>query len=248
MIEIPWEQSFDTIRKYTLEEAYEVLDAIERDDRRALAEELGDLLLQVVFHSQIAAEEGSFDFDAVATGVADKMIRRHPHIFAAAKVDMSEGHRAVWEGFKAAERAAKGETSVLDGVAMALPSMARALKLQNRAARVGFDWPNLSEVLAKVDEELAEVRGELAAPIPDPSRVNDEIGDLLFVAVNLARKTGVDPEQALRHANQKFERRFRRVESLLAADGTAPAQSTLAVMESHWQQAKREEREGAVDA
>lgn len=244
----PWdlEQTFESIAPHTLEEAYEVVDAIERGDRAALGDELGDLLLQVVFHSQIAEEEGSFTFDDVAEGVCAKMIRRHPHIFGDAVIDGAAGHTAVWESLKAAERAAKGETSVLDGVALALPAASRALKLQNRAARVGFDWPNAQEVLAKIDEELAEVRAEIEVPVPIHDRVEDEIGDLMFVAVNLARKTGVDPEKALKRANQKFERRFRRIETLLAAEGRTPGQSTLDEMENLWQQAKREEREGVT--
>lgn len=241
----PWdlEQTFATIAPHTIEEAYEVADAIERGDRAALADELGDLLLQVVFHSQIATEEGSFDFDDVARVVCDKMIRRHPHIFGDAVVDSSAGHLAVWEGLKAAERQAKGETSVLDGVANTLPAISRALKLQNRAARVGFDWADVRDIFAKVEEELAEVKAELVASSPVQSRVEDEIGDLLFVAVNLARKAGVDPETALKRTNQKFERRFRRIEALLHAKGQTPAESTLEVMESLWQQAKREEKE-----
>ena len=171
------------------------------------------------------------------------MIRRHPHMCGDAVVDSSAGHLAVWEGLKAAERQAKGETSVLDGVANTLPAISRALKLQNRAARVGFDWADVRDIFAKVEEELAEVKAELVASSPVQSRVEDEIGDLLFVAVNLARKAGVDPETALKRTNQKFERRFRRIEALLHAKGQTPAESTLEVMESLWQQAKREEKE-----
>jgi ATP diphosphatase len=222
-------QSFATIAPYTIEEAYEVADAIERGDFDALREELGDLLLQVVFHARMAEEQGAFDFDAVAQSISDKMTTRHPHIFGG--VD-DEGHsREVrWEARKAAERAAKGAESALDGVALALPALMRAEKLQKRAARVGFDWPDPSGPHAKVIEEL----DELAAAKTAEEQL-DEAGDLLFAAVNVARSYGVAPEDALRHANAKFERRFRAMEVL--AEG-AFAGLSLEAQEYLWQRVK----------
>jgi ATP diphosphatase len=213
----------------------------------ALQGELGDLLFQVVFYAQMAREGDVFDFDDVAAGIADKMIRRHPHVFAAASIATSAAQTLAWEHQKAAERAAdaaaRGEAvSALDGVTRTLPALTRAAKLQQRAARVGFDWPSTPPVLDKVAEELAELRAELAGQAA-PERLQEEIGDLLFSCVNLARRLALDPETALRHANAKFDRRFRRVEALLAAQGKTPADSTLDEMEAAWQQAKREERE-----
>jgi ATP diphosphatase len=196
------EQSFATIAPYTIEEAYEVADAIERDDMAALAEELGDLQLQVVFHAQMAEEAGAFTLDQVLDGICDKLERRHPHIFGDAE------HSPGWEELKAAERRTAPDASALAGVALALPALERAAKLQRRAARVGFDWPDHSGPRAKVDEELAELDAE-----QDPERMAEELGDLLFAVVNLARHLKIEPEDALRKANRKFERRFRAIEN-----------------------------------
>ncbi|WP_408586858.1 nucleoside triphosphate pyrophosphohydrolase [Novosphingobium sp.] len=226
-------QTFATIAPYTIEEAYEVADAIERHDLDGLREELGDLLLQVVFHSRIAEEAGAFAFDDVATAIADKMEARHPHIFGnAAGSDHARSER--WEAAKEAERAAKGATSALDGVAQALPALMRAEKLQKRAARVGFDWPDTAGPAAK----LAEEAEELAAARTEEERL-DEAGDLLFSAVNVVRSYGIAPEEALRFANIKFERRFRGMEAL--ADG-AFASLDLDAQEALWQQVKATER------
>ncbi len=247
----PWdvEQSFATIAPYTIEEAYEVADAIERADMAALRDELGDLLLQVVFHARIAEEARAFDFDAVAGAIADKMIRRHPHVFGEeARPDVA-GQRAAWEAHKAAERAARTSdasgtapagASALDGIAAALPGLTRALKLQRRAARIGFDWSAVAPVLDKIEEEVRELKAEIDQEAP-AGRIADELGDLLFSIVNLARRLELDPEAALRQANAKFERRFRRVEALLAARGKSPAQATLAEMDALWDEAKLEE-------
>ncbi len=242
----PWDkdQDFADIVPYTIEEAYEVAEAIENGDMVALKDELGDLLFQVVFHARMAEEAGDFDFAAVVDAIADKMVRRHPHVFADAKVANAEAQTTAWEGFKADERAAKpgnGEpASVLDGVAVALPALVRAEKLQKRAARVGFDWPDLAPVIAKIREELDELAHEIEIDATD-DRIRDEIGDLLFAAANLARKTGIDPETALRGTNAKFTRRFKRIEALLAAQGKTPEASSLEEMDALWDQAKAEE-------
>jgi MazG family protein len=240
----PWdlEQDFATIAPYTIEEAYEVADAIERQDMAALMDELGDLLLQVVFHAQMAREAGTFDFAEVAAAISEKMIRRHPHVFGDVSIETAEAQTRAWEEHKEHERRSKataeGRTSsVLDGVAAGLPALMRAVKLQRRAARVGFDWPSALDVFLKIDEELSEIKSELGS-IPSPDRLLDEVGDLLFAVVNLARHLDVDPEAALRHANGKFERRFRHVEHQLAATGRTPADATLAQLESLWQRAK----------
>jgi len=247
----PWdvEQSFASIAPYTIEEAYEVAEAIQNDDMPALKDELGDLLLQVVFHAQMASEAEKFDFDAVAEAIADKMIRRHPHVFGDATVDGTAAQSSAWEAQKAVERAAKARAagiapSALDGVTVGLPALTRALKLQKRAGRVGFDWRDALPILDKIAEELGELQAEMAAPTRDPARLEDELGDLLFACVNLARHLAVDPETALRGTNAKFERRFRRVEALLAVAGQRPEQAGLEAMEALWQQAKREERGG----
>ena len=221
-------QTFETIAPYTIEEAYEVDDAIRRGDMAELKDELGDLLLQVVFHARMAEEAGEFDFHAVAAAIADKMERRHPHLFGAA----DQGGHHLWEQIKAEERGAKGHESALDGVASALPALIRAGKLQKRAARTGFDWPDPSGARAKIDEELAEV--EAAAP---DGRA-EEIGDLLFAVVNWARKLGVEAEEALRAANAKFERRFRAME---AEAGPAFSTLDLEAQEELWQRAKSAE-------
>ncbi|HVM79767.1 MAG TPA: nucleoside triphosphate pyrophosphohydrolase [Stellaceae bacterium] len=243
----PWdlEQSFRTIAPYTIEEAYEVAEAAERGDPAALKDELGDLLLQVVFHARMAEEAGSFDFEDVAAGISDKMIRRHPHVFGDAEVADSATQTVAWEDQKAAERRARAAAegrpeSALDGVSAALPALTRAEKLQKRAARVGFDWPALPPVFDKIEEEIGELKREIAARAA-PERVEDEVGDLLFAVVNLARRLKVDPEQALRRASRKFEGRFHRVETALAAAGKAPGTASLEEMEAEWQRAKAAE-------
>jgi MazG family protein len=241
----PWdlEQNFATIAPYTIEEAYEVADAIARGDTAALQDELGDLLLQTVFHARMAEEASLFAFDDVAAAIADKMVRRHPHVFGDAAIASVAAQNAAWEDHKAAERRARARQSgepesVLDGVALALPALLRAAKIQKRAARIGFDWPAARAVLPKIAEELAELEAELGEDT-DPHRVEDELGDLLFAVANLARKLEIDPEAALRRATAKFERRFRRVETLAAERGTG---NDLDALESLWQQVKREER------
>ena len=247
----PWdvEQSFATIAPYTIEEAYEVAEAIQNDDMAALKDELGDLLLQVVFHAQMADEAHQFDFDAVAQAIADKMIRRHPHVFGDVEIDGTAAQSRAWETQKAEERAAKARAagiapSALDGVTVGLPALTRALKLQKRAGRVGFDWKDAPPILDKIAEELGELQTEMAAPTRDAARLQDELGDLLFACVNLARHLSIDPETALRGTNAKFERRFRKVEALLTADGKRPEQVTLDAMEALWQRVKRDERAG----
>jgi ATP diphosphatase len=238
----PWdvEQNFRTIAPYTIEEAYEVADAIERDDMPALKEELGDLLFQVAFHARMAEEFGAFDFADVAQALADKMIERHPHVFSeAGDGRTAEQQTVAWETLKAEKRAAKGVTSLLDDVAMALPALQRAEKLTKRAARINFDWPSSNEVLAKLDEELAELKAAEASG--DQDHIAEEMGDILFVMANLARKLKVDPEDALRRANAKFTRRFQYIERALAeANRTGP--QPLDDMEALWLEAKRAEQ------
>ncbi|MGL5008753.1 MAG: nucleoside triphosphate pyrophosphohydrolase [Paracoccaceae bacterium] len=235
----PWdlEQDFASIAPYTVEEAYEVADAIERQDWAGLRGELGDLLFQAVYHAQMAQEAGHFGFDDVVTAICDKMIARHPHVFGDGAVRSATEQTAAWEAQKAAER---GAARVLDGVALGLPGLTRAVKLQARAARVGFDWPSTDEVVAKIAEEageLVEARARLTA-----AEVEEEFGDLLFVMANLARHLEVDPEAALRAANAKFTRRFGRIEDWLAEDGRTPAGSDLAEMDALWNRAKAEEK------
>jgi MazG family protein len=244
----PWDvaQSFATIAPYTIEEAYEVAEAAEAGDVPALKEELGDLLLQVVFHSRMAEEQGSFAFADVAQAIADKMVRRHPHVFGDAAVATAQAQTLAWEAQKAAERRSKAvvqgrRDSALDGVGVALPALTRAAKLQRRAARVGFDWTEMAPIFDKIAEEIAELRAELAQG-GSAARIEDEIGDLLFAVVNLARRLETDPEQALRAGCRKFERRFRRIEDLLAAQDKTPASASLDEMEALWQQAKQEEK------
>ncbi len=226
----PWdiEQNFASIAPYTVEEAYEVADAIERHDLAALKDELGDLLLQVVFHSRMAEELGAFDLGDVITGITSKMTRRHPHVFGDGAAE------GGWEAIKAGERDAAGATSALEGVATALPALLRAQKLQKRAARTGFEWPDIEGVKAKIAEEMIEL-----AEAPDPASVEEEAGDLLFAVVNLVRYLGVDAETALRRANVKFERRFRAME---AASGDAFAALDLAAKEALWQAVKATEQ------
>ncbi|MGC8202732.1 nucleoside triphosphate pyrophosphohydrolase [Aliiroseovarius sp. PTFE2010] len=235
----PWdvEQTFASIAPYTIEEAYEVADAIERGDMDDLKGELGDLLLQSVFHARIAEEAGHFDFHSVAESIAQKMIQRHPHVFETHVEKDAQQQTRDWEEQKAKERARRGETRVLDGVAMGLPALLRALKLQKRLARVGFDWNDPDAVLAKLAEEsreLVEARDQ-----KDPDAIEDEMGDMLFVMVNLARHLGVDPEAALRRTNAKVTARFAAVEDGLAAQGKRPEQASLDEMEALWQAAKR---------
>jgi tetrapyrrole methylase family protein/MazG family protein/ATP diphosphatase len=236
------QQTFATIAPYTVEEAYEVADAIERGDLSDLKEELGDLLLQVVFHSRIAEEQGAFAFNDVATAIVDKMIRRHPHVFAEQNYRDVGEQNAAWETIKATERAGKGRAaSLLDDVPVGLPGMTRALKLTKRAARVGFDWPHLSQVIDKLREELAELEVEIEAH--DAAKAREELGDLLFVCANLARKLDVEPEDAVRAANAKFARRFSYIERVLAERGLSPEQSTLAEMDALWDEAKAKEKQ-----
>ena len=239
----PWdiEQDFASIAPYTIEEAYEVADAIERGAWDELEGELGDLLLQVVYHAQMGAEAGLFDFDSVANAVSDKMVARHPHVFGNESRDKSAARQSAdWERIKAAERAGRAQGGVLEGVAAGLPALTRAVKLQRRAARVGFDWPSTEQVLDKIIEEageLTEARDKLT-----PRELFEEFGDLLFAIANLARHLGVDPEAALRHANAKFIRRFKAVEDALEVRGKRPEESDLAEMDALWEAAKRAEK------
>ena len=238
----PWdiEQNFATIAPYTIEEAYEVADAIERNDMPALKEELGDLLFQVAFHARMAEEQGAFDFADVAQALADKMIERHPHVFSEAGDGRSAEQQTVaWETLKAEKRAARGAPSLLDDVAMALPALMRAEKLTKRAARINFDWPTPEPVLEKLEEELAELKEARASG--DQEHIAEEMGDILFVLANLARKLKVDPEEALRRANAKFTRRFQYIETKLAEQGRTGPQP-LDDMEALWLEAKRAER------
>lgn len=241
----PWDvqQDFASIAAYTIEEAYEVADAIDRGDFDDLRDELGDLLLQVVFHARMAEEAGRFEFADVVHAISSKMRRRHPHVFGDVRyADVAEQTRA-WETIKTAERAEKGEAadaSVLAGISSGLPEWKRTLKLQQRAATVGFSWPGPQPVMDKLIEEVDEVRAEFANGA-DPARLEDEVGDVLFVAVNLARHAGVDFSQALRHANAKFERRFRKMEELAAEQGGSFAERDLAGQEALWQQVKAQE-------
>jgi MazG family protein len=242
----PWDraQDFATIAPYTIEEAYEVADAIARGDTAALKDELGDLLFQVVFHARMAEEAGLFAFDDVAAAIAEKMLRRHPHVFGAARITSAAAQNEAWEEHKAAERQARarraGEReSVLDGVALALPALLRAAKVQRRAARIGFDWPDALAVFAKIAEEIGELRTELDRNA-DHATLEDEMGDILFAVANLARKLEIDPETALRQATAKFERRFRSLEALAAERETG---GDLAALEALWQEVKRAERE-----
>ena len=238
----PWdrEQTFDSIAPYTIEEAYEVADAIARRDFAALPDELGDLLFQVVYHARMAEEAGRFGFADVARAIADKMIRRHPHVFGDAAARDATAQTAAWEAQKSAERAARAETGILAGVPTGLPALIRAAKLTARAARVGFDWPDAEAVLEKLDEEVAELRAEL--PSADPARLTDEMGDLLFVLANLARKLKLDPEACLRHANRKFARRFQAMEQRTDVTGRTLAEMTLEEMEALWGIVKQDQK------
>lgn len=236
----PWdvEQTYETIAPYTIEEAYEVADAIATGDFDELKAELGDLLLQVVYYTQMSAEDGRFDFDDVANAISDKMVARHPHVFGNESRDKSAAEQTRdWEKIKAEERAAKGQAQagVLDGVALGLPALLRAVKLQKRAARIGFDWPETGQVLDKIKEEIVELQ-EVAGQSSDKSE--EEFGDLLFVLANFARHLSIDPEQALRRANGKFVRRFEYIEAALKAQNRAPESSDLEEMDALWDEAK----------
>lgn len=249
----PWDvkQTFATIAPYTVEEAYEVADAIDRDDLHDLKDELGDLLFQVVFHARMAEEQGAFAFGDVVAAISDKMERRHPHVFAGMSIADSDALNAMWDAEKKKERLAKlggdADASALAGIARGLPEWQRAVKLQKKAATVGFDWPGPAPVIDKLKEELEEVRVEFDARAAAPGdaavqdRLEDEIGDLLFVAANLARHAKVDPGSALRRANHKFERRFRTMEALAAADGVRLADLPLDEQDAYWDRAKQQE-------
>jgi ATP diphosphatase len=244
----PWdvEQDFASIAPYTIEEAYEVADAIEQSDMESLKGELGDLLLQVVFHAQMASEAGHFEYADVVNAISEKMVVRHPHVFGDVSIEDADAQTKAWEDQKAAERAAKAEASgrvasVLDDVARGLPALMRAEKLQKRAARVGFDWPTVEPVFDKVREELDEVSVEIDRG-SDPARLEDELGDVLFTCVNLARKLGTDPETALRRTNAKFERRFRDVETFAVKDGKSLNDLDIEALEALWERAKEAEQ------
>jgi ATP diphosphatase len=235
----PWdiEQSFSSIAPYTIEEAYEVADAIARGDMADLKGELGDLLLQTVYHTAIGEEEGLFTFHTVADAISDKMVARHPHVFGDQSRDKTAEQQTIdWETIKATERAQADQTRTLDGVALGLPALTRAVKLQKRAARVGFDWPDVEQVLDKIREEIDELKAAESA-----AHRHEEFGDVMFVMANLARHLNIDPEQALRDANQKFTRRFNGIEDKLQQDGRTPPQSDLAEMDALWEAVKQEE-------
>ncbi len=239
----PWdiEQDFDSIAPYTIEEAYEVADAIARKDWDELEGELGDLLLQTVYHAQMGAEAGHFDFDSIANRISDKMVARHPHVFGDENRDKSADQQtADWEKIKAAERASKAQGRTLDGVAIGLPALTRAVKLQKRAARVGFDWPDIAFVIDKLREEAAELVE--ARESRSEAEIAEEFGDMLFVMANLGRHLKLDPEEVLRAANAKFTRRFEGVEDALAAMGKTPAESDLAEMDALWDRVKVAEK------
>lgn len=248
----PWdrEQTHESLKAMTIEEAYEVVEAIDHGDEE-LASELGDLLLQVVFHCQMAAERGGFTIADVIDRVSAKMVRRHPHVFAGHDADTPEKVLRTWEAMKQQERRAKGAgaasgpESVLDGVSKSLPAILEAFQMTTKAGRLGFDWPDAAAVLAKLDEEKAELQKALADPSRDARKVGEEIGDLLFAAVNLARKLELDPESSLKSANRKFRRRFHHVEERLRERGRSPAESTLEEMDALWDEAKAAGRGGA---
>jgi MazG family protein len=251
----PWdvEQTFASIVAYTIEEAYEVADAISRGDMAGLKDELGDLLLQVVYHAEMASEQGRFDFGDVVDAITEKMMRRHPHVFGDPALKEAFLKTPMWERIKAAEKAARGDeaagASLLDDVPVGLPALTRAVKLQKRAAMVGFDWPSLAPVLAKAEEEIAELKVAIAARGDETGEaasagVTEEFGDLLFVMVNLARHLKVDPESTLRDANAKFMRRFAKIEAALAREGRTPQDATLEEMDQLWDAAKAAEHIG----
>jgi MazG family protein len=245
----PWDmaQTFATIAPYTIEEAYEVADAIDRSHMSNLKEELGDLLLQVVYHARMAEEQGAFSFADVAAAVSEKMVRRHPHVFGTPEQRAAGAPKGFWENAKAEERRERSVASsspepLLDAVPVGLPGLTRAVKLQDKAAKVGFDWPSLAPVFAKMQEELAELEDVVAKS--DRTAIDEEYGDLLFVLANVARHLAIDPESSLRSANQKFMRRFRYIEEQLFERGSSPVQSTLSEMDALWDEAKDRERSG----
>lgn len=241
----PWdvEQDFKSIAPYTIEEAYEVAEAIDNDHMENLRDELGDLLFQTVFHAQMASELGHFDFNDVVTSVANKMVSRHPHVFGDAEITDAAAQTEAWEDHKAAERASKPQSvpTALYDVPLGLPALLRALKLQKRAARVGFDWDKISDVISKMHEEIAETAEALAKKGKNSPEVEEEFGDLMFVMANLARHLDINPEEALRQANVKFERRFKAVEANLLAEGTSIEDADLDKMEQQWQKVKKSE-------
>lgn len=238
----PWdrEQTFRSLTPHTIEEAYEVADAVERGDVAGLRDELGDLLFHVAFYARIAEEAGQFGFEEVAAAIAAKLVRRHPQVFGSAQITDAQAQSQAWEAHKARERRDGGEQGALAGVARALPALTRAVKLQNRAARDGFDWPEVERVFEKIAEEIAEIRAELGTPKGSPQLVH-EVGDLLLAASNLARHLGVDPEAALRQANRRFERRYARMEAMIAECGGCLGDLDLDQLEDLWRQAKLEE-------
>jgi len=243
----PWdiEQTFDTIARYTIEEAYEVADAIQKGDMSELKSELGDLLFQSVFHARMAEEAGHFGINDVVQSLVDKMVDRHPHVFGDKVIHTADAQTAAWEVMKAAERAKKGKqgpVSALDGVALALPALMRAEKLTKRAGRVGFDWPSPEPVLEKLQEEIGELEEAIAAPVKDQAHIAEELGDMLFVVANLCRKLSVDPEEALRNANAKFVKRFSGMEALARSRGQNFAGLTLDEQEALWVDVKKSER------
>jgi MazG family protein len=241
----PWDikQDFSSISRYTIEEAYEVGDAIERGDTGDLQEELGDLLFQVALHAQIASEQALFDFHDIVEAICDKMVRRHPHVFAASKARTDDEILSEWEQIKAEERAAKasGKEDRFADIALGLPALMRAVKLQNRAARAGFDWPDLTPVMAKLHEELGELE-EAIAENHSNEAIAEELGDMMFVLANVARHLGMDPECCTRQANAKFQRRFNQIEQMLAARGRTPEQSSLSEMDELWDMVKLQEK------
>ncbi len=245
----PWdiEQTFETIAPYTIEEAYEVADAIQKKDMGELKGELGDLLFQSVFHARMAEEAGHFNIDDVVRGLVDKMVERHPHVFGDKVIHSADAQTGAWEVMKAAERAKKakdGPASALDGVALALPALMRAEKLAKRAGRVGFDWPSAGPVLEKLREEIGELEEAVAAPVQDQAHIAEELGDMLFVVANLCRKLAVDPEEALRNANSKFVKRFSGMEELARQRSQDFASLSLDEQEALWVEVKRIERGG----
>ena len=236
------EQTFETIAPYTVEEAYEVAEAIDNNDMDALKDELGDLMFQAVFHARMAEEAGYFNFSDVIDAISDKMIRRHPHVFGSENYRDAEEQTVAWEEQKARERAEKKQKSILDGVTVGLPALTRAVKLQKRAARVGFDWPSTSGVIDKLNEEMLELSEELIADKQDQEKIEEEFGDMMFVYANLARHLKIDPEQALKKANNKFTRRFNKIEQEIVNKESSFGQYSLNELEEFWQQAKIEEK------
>jgi MazG family protein len=236
------EQTFETIAPYTVEEAYEVAEAIDNNDMESLKDELGDLMFQAVFHARMAEEAGYFNFSDVIDAISDKMIRRHPHVFGDENYRDAEEQTVAWEEQKARERAEKKQKSILDGVTVGLPALTRAVKLQKRAARVGFDWPSTSGVIDKLNEEMLELSEELIADKQDQEKIEEEFGDMMFVYANLARHLKIDPEQALKKANNKFTRRFNKIEQEIVNKESSFGQYSLNELEEFWQQAKIEEK------